>query len=75
MTNQKRKSQKNELLQYLLKGKTLTGEEARELFGCTRLPARIADFKKEGYKVADVWKEGTTRYGTPCRFKAYKFVM
>jgi hypothetical protein len=75
MTNQKRKSQKNAVLQYLLDGNTLTTIEAVDMFGCTRLPARISDYRKEGYRIADVWVENTTRYGTPTRYKAYKVVM
>lgn len=75
MTNQKRKSQKNAVLQYLLDGNTLTTIEAVDMFGCTRLPARINDFRAEGFKIADVWVENTTRYGTPTRYKAYKVVM
>lgn len=75
MTNQKRKSQKNAVLQYLLAGNTLTTKEAVDMFGCTRLPARISDYRKEGYRIADVWVEGTTRFGTSTKFKAYKIVM
>lgn len=75
MTNQKRKSQKNALLQYMLEGHTLTTKEASDKFGCTRLPARISDFRAEGYKVAETWIESETRYGTRTRFKRYRFVM
>jgi hypothetical protein len=33
------------------KGNSITGIEALNLFGCFRLPARIADLKKVGHKI------------------------
>lgn len=44
-------SQSNAILAYMQKGNTITGIEALNLFGCFRLPARIADLKKVGYKI------------------------
>ena len=70
----KKECQKSAVLDYLKKGHTLTTIEASRMFGCTRLPARIADYKKEGYKIADIWMDGKTRYGTPTRYKAYKLI-
>jgi hypothetical protein len=34
------------------KGNTITGIEALDLFGCFRLPARIADLKKVGHIIS-----------------------
>lgn len=44
-------SQANAILDYMSKGNTITGIEALNLFGCFRLPARIADLKKVGHKI------------------------
>lgn len=42
-------SQSNAILEYMQKGNSITGIEALDLFGCFRLPARIADLKKVGH--------------------------
>ena len=44
-------SQASKILDHMLRGKPITGIEALELFGCFRLPARIADIKKSGFPV------------------------
>jgi hypothetical protein len=44
-------SQANAILDYMSKGNTITGIEALNLFGCFRLPARIADLKKVGHQI------------------------
>ena len=74
MTQTNRKSQKNAILQYLLTGHSLTTNEAIELFGCTKLPTRISEFREEGYNIAGETREGKTRFGTPTRYKTYKIV-
>ena len=71
----KRKCQKSAVLDYMKEGHTLTTIEASRMFGCTRLPARISDYKREGYKFAEDWITGETRYGTVTRYKAYKLIM
>lgn len=70
----KRKCQKSAVLDYMKQGHTLTTIEASDKFGCTRLAARISDYRKEGYSFAEEWVSGETRYGTPTRFKRYKLV-
>jgi len=74
--NEKRnvKGQKAAVLNYLKSGHTLTTKEAVDRFGCTRLPARISDYRAEGYRFAEEWVTGETRYGTPTRFKRYKLM-
>ena len=39
-------SQESKILDYMLRGNRITQLEATELFGCTRLAARIADIEK-----------------------------
>ena len=74
MTQLNKKSQTTAVLQYLLTGHSLTCKEASDKFGCTRLPARINVYKREGYNVVDEWRTGETRFGTPTRYKAYRIV-
>lgn len=45
-------SQANAILDHMRKGNTITGIEALDLFGCFRLPARIADLKKVGHIIS-----------------------
>jgi hypothetical protein len=49
-------SQERQLQQYMEAGNTVTGLEAMNLFGCMRLPARVADMKKNGVPVQDDWE-------------------
>lgn len=74
--NEKRnvKGQKAAVLKYLKSGFSLTTKEASDKFGCTRLPARISDYRREGYCFTEEWVQGETRYGTPTRFKRYKLI-
>ena len=44
-------SQKEEILNHLKSGKTLTALQAVEKFGCLRLGSRIHELKREGNKI------------------------
>ena len=44
-------SQASRILAYMQQGNRITGIEALELFGCFRLPARIADIRDRGYEI------------------------
>lgn len=48
-----REAQTQQILRYLEAGNSITGLEALTLFGCMRLPARIADLKKAGVPIVD----------------------
>ena len=52
-------TQKEMVLGYLQKGKTLTPMEALEKFGCFRLAARVHDLRVSGHNVV------ATDYETP----------
>jgi hypothetical protein len=56
------KTQKQQILAYLKKGKSITPLQALTKFGCFRLAARIADLRNEGLNIAtkNVTKEGKT---------------
>lgn len=44
-------SQESKILDYMLRGHRITGIDALNLYGCFRLPARIADIVKRGFTV------------------------
>lgn len=50
-TSKRGKSQKEQILDYLKQGRSLTPMDALKMFGCLRLGARIADIKEMGYLV------------------------
>ena len=50
-TSKRGKSQKEQILDYLKQGRSLTPMDALKMFGCLRLGARIADIKGMGYLV------------------------
>lgn len=44
-------SQVSKILDHMLRGHRITGIDALNLYGCFRLPARIADIVKRGFPV------------------------
>lgn len=60
-------SQESKILDHMLRGHRITGMEALNLYGCFRLPARIADIQKRGFAVQSEFV--TTNTGK--RVKAY----
>lgn len=44
-------AQRDDILNYLKSGRSLTPLEALDLFGCFRLGARIYDLKQEGFNI------------------------
>lgn len=44
-------SQESKILDHMLRGHRITGLDAFNLYGCFRLPARIADIQKRGFHV------------------------
>jgi len=51
LKNEVTKSQCAMILAHMQSGKSITGLEALKLYGCFRLPARIADLKKRGCNI------------------------
>ena len=65
-------SQVSMILDYMMRGNRITGEEARYMFGCARLPARISDIEKKlGYapKREKIWVKN--RFGKKIQVMAY----
>jgi hypothetical protein len=65
LTNEVTKSQCAMILAYMQSGKSITGLEALKLYGCFRLPARIADLKKKGYNIeVEMIKQNGKRFAS-----------
>lgn len=64
-------SQNKMILAHMLKHKSITSMQAFELFGVTRLSARIYDLREQGHKIGMVWDESVNRYGRSCRYGRY----
>ena len=45
------RSQASMILDHMIQGNRITGIDALTLYGCFRLPARIADIKEDGWPV------------------------
>lgn len=52
----------------------ITSLEAIELYGCTRLSAKIYDLKKEGYNITKTMEKGKNRFNRPVKFARYYLV-
>lgn len=68
-----KKGQMKEVLNHLKSKKSITSMQAFELYGCTRLAAKIHDLRKAGYDIRNVWMDTETRYGEPCRYVKYVY--
>lgn len=64
-------SQEKIVLWHMTQHKTISSKEAFELYGITRLSAKIYNLRDEGYKIGMVWRESVNRYGHPCRYGEY----
>ncbi len=56
---------------HLESGRGLSSMQAFELYGITRLSARIYDLRSEGLSIRNRAKTGTTRSGGRCRYDEY----
>lgn len=61
------------VLKHLKTKKSITSMQAFELYGCTRLSAKIFDLRKAGYDIRNEWQETTTRFGENCRYVKYVY--
>lgn len=66
-------TQKKLILKYLEDFGSITTFQAFADLGITRLAARIADLKKEGYKFEIEKYKHITRYGKPTYLARYRF--
>lgn len=62
-------SQNTKILAHLRAGNSITAMDALSKFGSFRLAARIADLRKAGYQIGDIWETDGDK-----RFKRYFLV-
>ena len=55
-------SQRNQVLQFLTSGAVLTPKDARRLWGCDRLAARIKELRDQGWDIVDDRQKYKTRH-------------
>ena len=65
-------SQKERILEYLEKNKTITTLESVLKLGITDPQHYIMELRNEGYKITDKWINGTNRVGRKIRYKRYR---
>ena len=58
-----KKSQKENILEYLEAGHSITQMEALSLFGCARLAPRIGELREDGYQIESKPVRVKTRSG------------
>ena len=63
--------QTDRILRYLEDGGSITDNDARDIFGCHRLSARIYDIKKLGHKIGKVMETGVNRFGDRTVYARY----
>lgn len=63
--------QAEKIYKHMQKGKGITSMEAINLYGITRLSAKIYDLKHEGFNIVDEWETSLNRYGDKVRYKRY----
>ena len=59
------------VLKFLEENGSITTFESYEQLGITRLPSRIHDLKRMGYKFEEEWISKKNRYGKTISFKKY----
>lgn len=63
-----KKSQRSEVLNYMMRHGFITSETAFTLFGVTRISSVISDLRDKGVIIDTVMVDTTNRYGNPCRY-------
>ena len=58
--------------EHLIKYGSISSIEAIELFGCTRLSARISDLKKRGWPITSELAQAKNRYGHTTNYAVYR---
>ena len=67
----KMKSQKEKVLAYLQKGKSITSWEAIQKFRITRLASVIFDLKAQGHPIKSSMVYDVNADGEPCKYSVY----
>lgn len=66
---------KQAILRYMVEHpiEGITSKQAFELFGVTRLSARIFELRNLGYQIDTLMMEGITRFDEPCKYAKYVY--
>ena len=67
-------NQTNVVLSHLKSGRTITTMDAYELYGITRLSAKIFELRDKGYNIQFNRIKTTNRFGNKCSYKEYFLV-
>lgn len=59
------------ILEHMITNGSIDDNDARDLYGCRRLPARINDLRKDGYKIQTIMTESKNRFGKTVHFARY----
>lgn len=70
----KNHSQCTHILNHFLQGKTITQDEARELYGCNRLASRILNLRETGHEIDTIKNKGVNRFGKAVSWAKYKYI-
>lgn len=69
-----KKTQKSEVLKYLMEHETMTSKQAYDLFGAERLAAIIHDYRKHGHLIESIDCTGRNRYDETTNYTKYQYV-
>ena len=74
ITEEKKNSKSHiELIsEHLIKYGSISSIEAIDLYGCTRLSARIADLRKRGWPITSDMATAKNRYGHTTNYAVYR---
>ena len=65
-------TEKQKVLEHLWENDTITSREAFDEYGITRLAARIADLRKDGWVITTTNKAGKNRFGHTVVYAVYR---
>lgn len=65
-------TQKDRILNHLMKYGSITTWEAIKEYGVTRLSDKIFRLRRENYNITDEWETTKNRYGDKVSYKKYK---
>ena len=69
-----KQTQMSSIREYLENGNSITSMQAYQMFGCTRLSAKIFDMRKSGMKIQTEMIDCVTRYGRTTQCARYTLV-
>lgn len=61
------------IVEYIDKFGSITSRDAFNDLGVTRLSARVADLKREGYAFEEEWESSKNRFGETVSYKRFSF--